>query len=80
LGKRILEPLGASEASSSKNKLVGGEKSFAWSRGLALEISPIKTRSNRKKLSQSIEQTSEISSSSTDIGPLRAMKALARAK
>jgi hypothetical protein len=80
LGKRILEPLGASEASSSKNKLGGGEKIFSWSRGITLEISLIKTRSSQKNLSQSTEQTSEISTSSTDIGPLRALKDLVREK
>ena len=80
LGKRSLEPMGSLEATSSKNKPGGEGKSYAWSRGIALEISPIKTRSCWKNLSQSTEQTTEISTSSTYIGSLRAMKAPARAK
>jgi hypothetical protein len=36
LGKRILEPMGSLEATSSKNKPGGEGKSYAWSRGIAL--------------------------------------------
>jgi hypothetical protein len=55
-------------------------KDFAWSRGIGLELSPIKTRSCRKKLSQAVVKTTKIDSYSNDNGPLRAMKALAREK
>jgi hypothetical protein len=80
LGKRILEPMGSLEATSSKNKLDREGKSYAWLRDISLEISPINTRSCWKRLSQSIEQTTEIPTSSIDIGTLRAMKAPARKK
>ena len=54
-------------------------KEFAWSRGLSIEHSPVKTRSARKKAS--IEKVVEPSlRSSTDGGALRALKALTRSK
>jgi hypothetical protein len=54
-------------------------KEFAWSRGLGIEHSPVKTRSARKKAS--IENVGEPSlRSSTDGGALRDLKALARSK
>jgi hypothetical protein len=79
LGK-TLAPEGSSKATSSKNTLTKGGKDFAWSRGIGLELSPLKTRSGWKKLSQAAEKILEIDSSTIDNGPLRAMKALARSK
>jgi hypothetical protein len=55
-------------------------KEYAWSRGLGVELSPIKTRSSRKKLAQPSPVTDDSVPSSTDSGALRAMKALAREK
>jgi hypothetical protein len=78
---------GILEATSSKVSSGREGKSFAWSRGIGVEISPIKTRSCRKKLSQPVKRLqrllpiiSETNPSTNDIGPLRAMKALARSK
>jgi hypothetical protein len=79
LGKRILETLGSSKATSSKSLPVRDGKNFVWSRSIALELSPLKTRSSRKKISQPYEITTE-NTSSNDNGPLRAMKALPREK
>jgi hypothetical protein len=51
LGKEIVsETPDGERASSSKPNTDGKGKEFAWSRGLGVEISPIKTRSSRKKL------------------------------
>jgi hypothetical protein len=80
LGKKIIDPSGFSEATSSKATTSTTGKNFVWSRGLAHELSPIKTRSNRKKRSQSTVQTIETTTSSPDLGNLRALKALARSK
>jgi len=55
-------------------------KEFAWSRGLGIEHSPLKTRSSRKKL-VGVESTSgDTGFSTNDSGALRVMKALARDK
>jgi hypothetical protein len=75
----ILETSGSSEATSSKSFPVKEGKNFAWSRGIALELSPLKTISSQKKLSQSSETTTK-NNSSTDIRPLREMKSLAKEK
>jgi hypothetical protein len=80
LGRKCLDPVESSEATSSKIKPAREGKDFAWSRGLGVEISPIKMRSCRKKLSHNSVKISESAPSSSDIGPLRALKALARAK
>jgi hypothetical protein len=54
-------------------------KEYAWSRGLGVETSPIKTRSSRKKSTlATVDPSGQISS--TDGGALRALKALARKK
>jgi hypothetical protein len=56
------------------------EKSFAWSRGLGMELSLIKTRSAWKRAGPT-PSTATISIMSTgDLGALRGLKALARAK
>jgi hypothetical protein len=41
--------LGKGEASCSRSSDVKAGKEYAWSRGLGIEHSPIKTRSARKK-------------------------------
>jgi len=57
LGKKTLAPEGSSEASSSKTILAKGGKYFAWSRGMGLELSPLKMQSGWKKKSQAVEKT-----------------------
>ena len=52
---------------------------MAWSRGIGVELSPLKTRSPRKKSRQcSVPVTNPATTS--DSGLLRGMKALAKAK
>jgi hypothetical protein len=78
LGKKAVEAkvdIGSSSSQSEK-----GGKAFTWSRGLATELSPIKTRSARKKHVSSSSIAADSNHSSQDTGALRAMKALARAK
>jgi hypothetical protein len=55
-------------------------KGFSWSRGLGCEISPIKTRSARKRAETILFSPESGYSSIPDIGVLRGMKSLARAK
>jgi hypothetical protein len=70
---------GKGEASGSKATIVEAEKEFAWSRGLGIELSPVKTQSARKKAS--VEKSQDpVSLTSTEGGALRALKALARSK
>jgi hypothetical protein len=47
----IIEDSGSGEAGCSKNTSEKLGKEYAWSRGLGIETSPIKTRSARKKSS-----------------------------
>jgi hypothetical protein len=51
----------------------------AWSRGLGFEASPLKIRSARRKAGATTKPQSTPSTSS-DIGVLRGLKSLARAK
>jgi hypothetical protein len=79
LGKKAIDS--TVEIGSSSSQLSGkGGKAFAWSRGLASELSPVKTRSSQKKLASSSHKADESIPTSLDSGALRAMKALARAK
>jgi hypothetical protein len=79
LGKSVITPsVGDVEASCSCSLDEKGGKEFAWSRGLGLEYSPVKTRSARKK--SFVESQVTIPGTSTDCGALRALKALAQAK
>jgi hypothetical protein len=81
LGKFVYDdPIGGGKANTSGTRVEGTGKEFAWSRGLGIEHSPIKTRSSRKKLAGVTNQTCDIDPSATDCGALRAMKALAREK
>jgi hypothetical protein len=74
------DSIGGGKPSTSVSRVEGTGKEFAWSRGLGIEHSPIKTRSSQKKLAGVTNQTCDIDSSATDCGALRAMKALARDK
>jgi hypothetical protein len=65
---------------ASTSRVEGTGKEVAWSRGLGIEHSPIKTRSFGKKLPGVTNQTCVDDSSTMDCGALRAMKALARGK
>jgi hypothetical protein len=81
LGKAVLnEALDGECASSSKIHNISKEKEFVWSRGLGIEVSPIKTRSSRKKGIGGISNSEVKESSTVDSGALRALKALARSK
>jgi hypothetical protein len=55
-------------------------KNFAWSRGIASEISPLQTRSSRKKKEVLSSQQADSNLPTLDGKALRAMKALARSK
>jgi hypothetical protein len=79
-GKAPIVASTSSEATSSKPPSTRDGKDFAWSRGLGIELSPLKTRSSRKKLAQDSSELIESVPSPTDNGPLRAMKALVREK
>jgi hypothetical protein len=56
------------------------DKSFAWSRGIGVELSPLQTRSARKKKDCSSTQLAVLVVSTQDGKALRAMKAIARSK
>jgi hypothetical protein len=81
LGNRVVIPSSIigdlGEASNSETEPV---KAYAWSRGLGIEYSPIKTRSTRKKLQATVNSPSIVDPSSSESGALRAVKDLARAK
>ena len=79
-GKAPLSPSSLAKTSTSNLKSKKA-RDFAWSRGLSIELSPLKTRSTRKKLAQSsIPLIETITPSSSETRPLRALKALASAK
>jgi hypothetical protein len=80
LGKSVTNHVvGKEEDSSSRSNFGEVDKEFAWSRGIGIEISSIKTRSARKK--DNVE-TSQILVSHlfTEDGALRVVKALTRSK
>ena len=58
----------------------GSGKEFTWSRGLGMDISPIKTRSARKKEVSDYTTPVTLTTNNTDNGALRSMKSLAREK
>jgi hypothetical protein len=68
------------EASTSNLCEEGVGKEYAWSRGLGIEYSPVKTRSAQKKEEVMTSMPSVSFPPTTDCGALRAMKALAREK
>jgi hypothetical protein len=55
-------------------------RKLAWSRGLGSEVSPIKTRSARKKQELCLSTIEQPSTTTLDLGALRGMKSLARDK
>jgi hypothetical protein len=74
---------GSSDHDPGENASVGGVckgKEMAWSRGLGMEVSPIKTRSAHKKLGSTPALGVQQSVSTHDMGALRGVKSLARAK
>lgn len=74
---RTLEPGGVSGC-LDKTRL-GLGKDFTWSKRLGFELSPLKTRSARKKAE--LTPLPEVNLTTlTDLGALGGMKALARAK
>jgi hypothetical protein len=58
----------------------GTGSSYAWSRGLGFETSPIKTRSVRRKATLSHVLSDAATTTRSDTGALRGLKALAREK
>jgi len=58
----------------------GKGKDYAWSCGLGVEISPIKTRSSCKKAKGGIVSSEGKDITTADSGALRELKALARVK
>jgi hypothetical protein len=80
-GKNFVTLPGSTELTGqSGNRFGGVGTSYAWSRGLGFETSPIKTRSTRKKATLSVDTPDPPTTTVTDSGALRGMKALARAK
>lgn len=58
----------------------GDVPSYAWSKGMGFETSPIKTRSTWKRPSLTVNTHVSLSPTATDSRVLRGMKALARAR
>jgi len=78
LGKSLDKDLSHDNAPSTSRPVESGTREeFAWSRGLSIEYSSIKTCSARKNVSSSSSQQPVTDSPSTDYGELRAVKSLA---
>jgi hypothetical protein len=78
-GKELIAP--SSEAGTSSSHHSGKEvKAFAWSQGIGSELSPLQTRSSRKKKELLSTQPKESVIPSQDGKALRALKALAHSK
>jgi len=58
----------------------GSGKNLAWSQGLGIEVSPIKTRSACKKTGKNISFFAQQLTTNLEQGALRGMKSLPRAK
>jgi hypothetical protein len=71
LGNRVVNPSSIigdlGEASNSETEPV---KTYAWSRGLGIEYSPIKTRSTRKKMQATVNSPSVVDPSLLKVGRL----------
>jgi hypothetical protein len=78
-GKNVFSQVPHSGASSSISVVVKEERDTVKSRGLGLELLPLKTRSGRNKMAQGLPQASA-SIDHSNSGPLRALKALTRSK
>jgi len=80
LGKKPIDPgVERGQANTSSVPATEGGKEFSWSRGLGIELSPIKTRSARKKSSFDLK-VDPAPILPTDGKALRELKALARTK
>jgi hypothetical protein len=78
-GKNILTLPGSADLVDQSEYHCGGVgPSYAWSKGLGFETSPIKMRSARKKAILSVITHVPLSPTATDSGALRGMKSLAR--
>jgi hypothetical protein len=80
LGRDLIPEISSMEAStSSKFEKPDTGKEQTWSRGLGLELSPLKTRSAREKNGSTFSSSVSLSTDQ-DQGALRGMKSLARVK
>jgi hypothetical protein len=68
------------EVNTLANSQAENTKESSWSRGTAIERSPIKTRISKKSSQAQAIFSTILDPSSSDSGALRAVKALARAK
>jgi hypothetical protein len=78
-GKELVTPASDPGTSSSLPPDLN-TKVFAWSRGIATDLSPLQTRSSRKKKELLSTQTTTTDLPTQEGKALRAMKALARSK
>lgn len=78
-GKDIYQSSSGASTSSSIPQDID-KKSVTWSRGLGVELSPLQTRSSRKKKVDKSAQPSDPTVPAPDGKALRALKALARTK
>jgi hypothetical protein len=81
LGKEVVVNAGPGDASRASSCIgVSNGKDLACLQGLGLELSPVKTRSARKKSRTNLSFSTNQLSSNVYQGGLRGMKSLARAK
>jgi hypothetical protein len=80
IGRKFIDRGESSRHSTSKIKVASQGRDFAWSRGLGVEVSPIKTRSNQKLQSQNTVPINDFNPTPSESGPLRAVKPLFREK
>jgi len=78
-GKEHIAP-STDAGTSSSHQARTLDKSFAWSRGIGVELSPLQTRSARKKKDCLSTKLTVLVVSTQDGKALRAMKAIARSK
>ena len=78
-GKELLNPAN-DPGSSTSLPADKATNTLAWSRGIGLELSPLQTRSSRKKKEAESTQPVATECPSQDGKALRAWKALARTK
>jgi hypothetical protein len=78
-GNELINPA-REEGTSSSRPTDSAQKTFAWSRGIGVELSPLQTRSSRKKKGLLNNTLEPADIPSQDGKALRAMKALARTR
>jgi hypothetical protein len=79
-GKELLTA-SSTEGATSSQHTTNDQRSFAWSRGLGVELSPLQTRSSRKKKEVKVSlQSASTDTTKSEKAPLRALKAIARSK